>query len=47
MENNGGHEWIDILKINEERAEYTSIDRILDDFPENQGLGLPFGQLLL
>lgn len=39
-----GHEWIDILKVDVEGAEYESLERIMKDFA---GDILPFGQLLL
>lgn len=42
MEKNGGHQWIDILKLDIESGEYLVLENILETFPE-----LPFGQLLL
>lgn len=42
MDINGGHEWIDILKMDVELAEFPSLENILDTFEE-----LPFGQLLV
>lgn len=55
MKLNGGHDWIDILKIDVEGAEFESLEKIMQDFPppdnssssSETGYGLPFGQLLL
>ncbi len=50
MEDNGGHRWIDILKMDIELSEYPSLENILEDFAfvGNSSLdGLPFGQLLV
>lgn len=42
MQKNGGHKFIDILKVDVEFAEYASLENILASFDE-----LPFGQLLI
>lgn len=42
MQQNGGHRWIDILKIDVEASEYATLENILETFDE-----LPFGQLLI
>jgi hypothetical protein len=40
-----GHDWIDILKVDTEGAEYGSLNMLMDDF-EDKGI-LPFDQLLV
>lgn len=42
MEINGGHQWIDVLKMDVESSEFEVLDDIFKTFPE-----LPFGQLLI
>lgn len=42
MEQNGGHRWIDVLKIDVEASEFAAMENILETFDE-----LPFGQLII
>ncbi|KAG7121618.1 hypothetical protein HYQ45_014452 [Verticillium longisporum] len=41
------HEYIDILKMDIEFAEFEAMDGLSDDFPLAQGLELPIGQLMV
>lgn len=42
-----GHDYIDILKMDIEFAEFEAMDGLSDDFPASQGYELPIGQLMI
>ncbi|KAJ9151820.1 hypothetical protein NKR23_g2752 [Pleurostoma richardsiae] len=42
-----GHDYIDILKMDIEFAEFEALDGLGEDFPANRALGLPIGQLMV